>query len=439
MKVSETASSLKKLLSFSELEGYARATGALQRERKLHPVEMLEAMLAAQGDPAGRLSGALHYLRWRKGVRVNRSSFYQRLNQSYAAFVKQVCERVLEGRLATEQPALRGRLAALRDLWAYDATTIRLRQRLASVFSSGGSDPKAGVKLHAGVSLRSGTVVRPRVTEERVADVRGIDLGGALDDVLVLLDRGYSSYALLDRIALQGGFFLTRLKDSHNPQVRAIVAAGGGSGTLGANAQLNDTLEQGALGFDGPVDVEVELYTPKTATRRVARVVGVPTERNGSTETWWFLTNLSRDDYPPDLIAQLYTLRWQIELLWKQLKQSFRLDDIEALTEHNVRMLMDVSVLAYLLTLGVMDAVTTPAERKSLSIGQLARAVHFLVPRLTAFLHASDDRERQSIAQEIRTKVLLDAKDTHPKRTRQQLKRRLQNARISPISKALSL
>lgn len=427
MKSAKVLGNLRKLLSYEELEAQARASGALVRVRALHPVIMLEAMLATVGNSGGRLADALRYLELYYKVRVDRSSFYKRLDKTFAKFVHDVMERVMRTRTVAEHPALLGKLEGLRDLWAWDSTSVALRRVLASTFAVGRESERAGAKLHAAVSLRTQAIVRPKLTAQRTSDERGIDLGRDLGDVLVLLDRGYSGHKLFASIEDSGGLYLTRLKTSTNPLLAATHDGATGVASA-AGITLDEALEAEMLSMDEAIDIDVELSLGKKGALP-ARVVGLPIDEGGETKVWWYLTNLPRNDFPPTLLRELYRLRWQIELLWKQLKGRFRLDDIEALTEHNVRLIMETAILAHFLSLGVLDAVTSPAERKGLTVGRMALAFPFAVPNLVKILLAEDEDEALERAADLRSGILHAAVDTNPKRTRIAAAKRAQKLR----------
>ena len=430
MKPQELVRNLRALLSFDELESLAREADALSRVRKLHPVMMLEAMLATAGHAGGRLADALRYLERERGIKVHRASFYKRLDADFARFVHVVMERVLSSRAAAEHPKLRGVLEGFRDLWAWDSTSVALRQKLAQAFSTGCAERGAGAKMHAAISLRSHMVVRPKLTEQRTHDAVAIDLGTDLDDVLVLLDRGYSGHKLFASIADGGGSFVTRLKTSTNPRIAAVHRADGKAQPSAAGLTLDEALEEQLLPMDGVVDLDVELSIDKRV-KMAARVVGLPMDVDGRTVTWWYLTNLPRMQYAPELLRDLYRLRWQVELPWKQLKGRFRLDDVEALTEHNVRVTMESAVLAHALSLGVMDAVTTRTERKTLTIGMMALVFPYFAKNLVDLLRTDDEDRAREIARDIRSGVLHSARDTNPARTRKAAAKRLQRAKAT--------
>ena len=340
----------------------------------------------------------------------------------------------MASRTVAEHPELTGKLEGFRDLWAYDSSSVSLRREVARVFAVGTNSDRAGAKLHAGMSLRTNAVIRPKITARRVSDERGIDLGRDVEDVLVLLDRGYSRHGLFASIEADGGFYLTRLKQSTNPKV-ARVHRGGATPEHARPRTLDEALDDGVIPLDGPVDLDVELSLGK-ARGLSARVVALPVLQDDGTEVfWWYLTNLPREAYPAEILRDFYRLRWQVELLWKQLKSRFRLDDIEAYTEHNVRLIMESAILAHFLSLGVMEATTTPAERKMLTVGRMALLFPFAVPKLVERLLAEDEDEDEdealALARRLRGAVLHGATDTNPKRTRQATLKRAQRTKAA--------
>ncbi|ELY93704.1 transposase (ISH5) [Natrialba taiwanensis DSM 12281] len=62
------------------------------------------------------------------------------------------------------------------------------------------------------------------------------------------------------------------------------------------------------------------------------RLVGVRNDDSG--EYHLYLTNLDRDDYRAPDIAQLYRARWEIELLFKELKSRFGRDQHDRRLHH---------------------------------------------------------------------------------------------------------
>ena len=51
----------------------------------------------------------------------------------------------------------------------------------------------------------------------------------------------------------------------------------------------------------------------------------------------WLLTNIPREYLPLDMVAAVYSLRWQIELLFKQIKSQLRIEKINTAQEYRCR------------------------------------------------------------------------------------------------------
>jgi len=84
------------------------------------------------------------------------------------------------------------------------------------------------------------------------------------------------------------------------------------------------------------VEVEVEFKRgPYNGTRSLDtkrfRVVGV---RNEDADDYHlYVTNLSREEFFPADLAQIYRCRWEVELLFRELKTQYDLDEFDTSNE----------------------------------------------------------------------------------------------------------
>ena len=122
---------------------------------------------------------------------------------------------------------------------------------------------------------------------------------------------------------------LQRLKSGANPialawydgqGIRHAIAYDDGKPMRLEWATQLDTLARGA--FD--LDVEVR---HSDGRRVVARVVCVPYEG----EDRYYLTKLPRDIFTPFDVAELYRLRWEVELFFRNWHGALRMDDVHRL------------------------------------------------------------------------------------------------------------
>jgi hypothetical protein len=125
------------------------------------------------------------------------------------------------------------------------------------------------------------------------------------DNTIYVFDKGYNDYKAFERFTVQKTGFVTRLKD--NASYREIE-----------ELDIDERIHNGVL-KDKIIEVEIK-NGKEISVLRLRKVTFYDRENKREFE---FLTNLF--DLRADLIAGLYKIRWQIELLFKQLKQNFPL------------------------------------------------------------------------------------------------------------------
>jgi IS4 transposase len=188
------------------------------------------------------------------------------------------------------------------------------------------------------MSLTGRHVERLRITAERVHDRRGIPFGRWVRDRLLLFDLGYFDYGLFHAIQIAGGAFLTRLKETANGTILRVRR---GCARRYVGKRLNGRLYRGPA-----VDLDVRFGQGKKAG--MFRVVGIWDA--GARDYHWYVTSLDAGDFPPEEVAEIYRLRWQIELLFKEWKSLCRIDQIPSGKEPVVLCLVYASLCAALLS-----------------------------------------------------------------------------------------
>lgn len=168
-----------------------------------------------------------------------------------------------------------------------------------------------------------------------------------MKDRLLLFDLGYYSHQLFATIAEKGGPLLSRRKGNADPVfVRSLRVHRGRAVELDGKrlSEILPRLERSAL------DAEVV-----TAFRR-RTYRGVPhgdTLRCPLVDVWdavqtayhLYLTNVGREALTAEGVAELYSLRWQIELTFKELKSYYALDQNTSAKAEVVVALMWASLL----------------------------------------------------------------------------------------------
>ena len=209
--------------------------------------------------------------------------------------------------------------------YAIDSTTIDLCLKLFpwALFRR----RKAGIKAHTMIDLRVGMPVFIRITHAKVADVSVLDQMEFQGGAFYVIDRGYIDFLRLYRIHLSGAFFITRAKRRMDCRVRERLKVEPGG------AVRRDHL----IRLRG---VKSRKLYPDTLRR--IRYVDPKTGKRLS-----FLTNHLTFDALS--IALLYRKRWQIELLFKWMKQHLHIKAFFGTTPNAVKTQLWIAVIVYAL------------------------------------------------------------------------------------------
>ena len=169
-----------------------------------------------------------------------------------------------------------------------------------------------------------------------------------LDGLLYIWDLGYNDYERFIDAVRGGAHVLQRLKDRANPVVTASYGPTGCKrdiiGEMGTPLRLDEAC-QSAVHRQRVLDLDVEVTDEKKRTV-TARVVCVPFGGDDR----YYLTTLPRELFSPYDNAELYRLRWEVELFFKNWKSAVRLDQVRYLSNpKSLEVAVTSSLLAALL------------------------------------------------------------------------------------------
>ncbi len=195
--------------------------------------------------------------------------------------------------------------------------------------------------------------------------------------------------------------------------------------------RLDDAFAAGLLDFkQGVVDLDVEITTSVEGRveQDVVRVVGIQDRDGGSYgDCWFYLTTVPRDVLTADEVAVVYSVRWEIELLWKHLKTGVALGSLRAWRQEAVLALVHSKIvalcLARLLELALAD------HAKIHAYGQLA--IVLTLSRLAPTLLAARMLARGLTLAGIEQRLLMTASIVA--RSRNQRRERAKRAKVADL------
>ena len=210
-------------------------------------------------------------------------------------------------------------------IYALDSTTIDLSLTLfpwANFRST-----KAGVKLHTQLDLRGPIPTCIHVSNARQHDVLWLDELVFEAGAFYVMDRGYMDFKRLSLIAAAGAFFVTRAKDnlrfSRQHSLPVDHLAGVRSDQIG-----KPTLAAARAAFPWLL--------------RKVRYFDLETSRD-----LVFLTN--HLEIPAITVANIYRMRWQIELFFRWIKGHLRIKHYFGTSPNAVKTQIWIAVSVYLM------------------------------------------------------------------------------------------
>jgi hypothetical protein len=190
----------------------------------------------------------------------------------------------------------------------FDSTTISL---FKDILKCVGRKPtsgkkKGGIKVHTVMNVDEQVPKMVWFTDASTHDHVLLEKLQPKSDTIYVFDKGYNDYKMFEKFTSHKTGFVTRIKDN----------------AVFVEIEKQEIAEEIHSGVKEDMLIELNVKHPgKGDSKLVLRKITFY-DRVLKRE-FEFLTNLF--DMRPDLVAAIYKLRWQIELLFKQLKQNFPL------------------------------------------------------------------------------------------------------------------
>jgi hypothetical protein len=245
----------------------------------------------------------------------------------------------------------------LERLFMIDSTTITL---FSSVMLGTGDTPlngkkKGGVKAHVLVRAKDNVPSFIRVSASKQSDISLLPFIKLPVGSIIVMDKGYRSYQQFLSWTQQKITWVTRL------QARTVYKITG----------LNEiNIYQQAQGVQQ--DAIIDLGSTRNAYRNPIQKARLITFCDPHTQKQlYFLTN--NFTFGAATIANLYKQRWQIELIFKRIKQNFQLHSFLGDNENAIRIQLWCTFIADLLVKIIKDRVDKKRKWSMANLSSLIR------------------------------------------------------------------
>jgi hypothetical protein len=213
----------------------------------------------------------------------------------------------------------------------FDSTTISLFKDILKCVGRNAENgrKKGGIKVHTVINVDEMVPKLVWFTDAAKHDHILLEKLKMNSNTIYVFDKGYNDYKAFKLFSENKTGFVTRIKDN---AVYQIIE----------NIEVEDHIHSGVL-QDEIIEITVkEKEAESKLLLRKIRFYDRVLKRE-----FEFLTNLF--EMRPDLVAALYKLRWQIELLFKQLKQNFPLKYFLGDNENAIKIQIYCALIANLL------------------------------------------------------------------------------------------
>lgn len=232
-------------------------------------------------------------------------------------------------------------------LFIMDSTTISL---FTDAMHGVGRHPlagrkKGGAKAHVLMRAQDDVPCFVRITQGKVNDKQMLRHAALPPGSIIVFDKGYTNYGHFQGWSGQGVTFITRL-----------------TGNAVVEEVRERCLSDRQVGLGVQADREVELPGARTglAAPLKARLVHFHDAEKG--RDFIFMTNDFK--LAPATIADLYKRRWQIELLFKRLKQGYPLRNFLGESSNAIKIQIWCALIADLLVKVFKDKAEHASDQR---------------------------------------------------------------------------
>jgi|LakMenEpi03Aug12_release.lakeMendotaPanAssembly.Ray.scaffolds.fasta_scaffold314934_1 hypothetical protein len=346
---------LKALLPHDSLDELGRAVAFIRRLREIHASAFVWSVVMSRfGNGRPAFEQARQWYQRLGGLEIWPRPFQMRFKNERAVrlFERAFTTAVTPWRDPTRRKVRHPLMRYFPDVVAWDSTLMQVDDSLKKVFK-GTRGAKASLKATLAISVFG---LLPLFAQLVPGHRHDMILFPPLDlfrqGTLLLFDKGFACYDRLRTIQNAGHFYLCPMRLNGNARIVAV---------RNAPAYVRKALRKGEPVFlrdvlaatkriARPWDLDVLVRPQANATDRTlirTRLVITPGPEN---EQRPYLTNLSPTQWRPEALRELYRLRWQVELVYKELKQDLNLEVLNSKDRHAVQVFAWASLVALALS-----------------------------------------------------------------------------------------
>lgn len=377
----------------NEIEEIGRLSGFVKRNSKLDSKSFFGAFILGvsmfESPTLQEFIGILNIIKTE--IKITREGFQQRINNASVNFFKLMLEKALENKFTGKE------LDILKDfgkVHILDSTTIELHNKLSNIFKGfGGKGSKSAIKIQFFYDFKTGSLeykIQAGATADNKYENSFIDKMEKND--LIIKDLGYFSLQTFIDIANKGVFYLSRWKSDANMYKMD---------ELGKLVVFD--IEKHVSSVDEIQEIEIYIKKDKNYTKTRLVIEKVPEEivnkrlrkinknskRHGAqvkerTKLFqkynFYISNIPKDKLSKEYFRVFYTIRWQIELMFKNWKTNFNIEKISGMKLERAMCMIYSRLILIFLSIKIIFQIRSVAWlEKKVEISEFKASKHLLI------------------------------------------------------------
>jgi len=313
------------------------------------------------------LNDSCDWLEEHLGISMTKQSLDERYNAASVSYLKMCFNRVLQ--IVNKDLLNRKMDLPFSKIQLTDSTSFKIPSNLSSFYKGyAGKGGKAVLKMHLNYDFLTGSVEDIFLTDGTKND-NTYKLGRLeqiIANALYIRDLGYYDLTQFIKIDNAGAYFLSRgktdavynIKNDKGEYTRIDLAA-----YLPRVGQVKELTDIYVGGNKNKVKVRLILegVPKKVAQQRLKRLEAnaskskypVSEQRKSMCYFNVYITNAPAESLPTSFVRLIYTIRWQIELIFKIWKSVFKIDKVRKMNIFRFESYIYSKLIAILLTLNI--------------------------------------------------------------------------------------
>jgi len=409
------AAEIKRCFSKEEIEAIARETGFVKRKSKIKAWEFVCLCCFMDAEVANNTLVTLcTKLSAKIGVIISNQALDQRLNERCVEFLKKIFENLLLQTITNNTCIPSVWDEHFKRIRILDSTAFQVPESYKDIYpGSGGCSQPSGVKIQLEYELKSGNLLNIQVGAGSGSDNT---FGSKIRDTikagdLILRDLGYFNFEDFLDIEDRDAFYISRLKPNiavyiENKDIEYYKNGSPKKSSLFKRIYISDIMKQMGegdryeikdvyVGKEKSLKTRLILYKltndqlKKRTEKSVKNAKKKGIEKSDNTIELLgisiYITNIKEEVLSAKQVHEFYSLRWQIEIIFKTWKSIFSIQVVKLVKIERFQCQLYGKLILLLISSAVMFKMRTLAlENKGLEASEIktCEIVHEYIDRL---------------------------------------------------------